>query len=142
MTPWSPYTSVPEADPALIYQDVVVALDEESGVNNGSPSLHARWMHLASPRRGERIAHIGAGAGYYSAILSELAGAEGRVTAVEYDARRARSAKDNLKDRANVDVIEGDGRQWPRAPADVVYVNFATPRPADAWLGSLAPGAA
>src|SRR4029079_4443088 len=63
LTPWSPYTTVPERDPALIYQDVVVALDEERGVNNGSPSLHARWMHLVSPRRGERIAHVGAGVG-------------------------------------------------------------------------------
>src|SRR4029079_2630330 len=72
LTPWSPYTTVPERDPALIYQDVVVALDEERGVNNGSPSLHARWMHLVSPRRGERIAHVRAGAGHYSAICGEL----------------------------------------------------------------------
>ena len=65
MTPWSPYATVPEQDPALIYQDVVVALDEARGINNGSPSLHAHWMHLAAPRPGERVAHIGAGAGYY-----------------------------------------------------------------------------
>jgi protein-L-isoaspartate(D-aspartate) O-methyltransferase len=108
MTPWSPYTTVPEQDPALIYQDVVVALDEERGINNGSPSLHARWMHLVSPRRGERVAHIGAGAGYYAAILAELVGNEGRVAAVEYDAGRAQSARDNLKDRSNVEVIAAD----------------------------------
>ena len=69
MTPWSPYATVPEHDPTLIYQDVVVALDEARGVNNGSPSLHAHWMHLLAPRPGERVAHIGTGAGYYSAIL-------------------------------------------------------------------------
>jgi protein-L-isoaspartate(D-aspartate) O-methyltransferase len=140
LTPWSPYTTVPERDPTLIYQDVVVALDEERGVNNGSPSLHARWMHLVAPRRGKRIAHVGAGAGYYSAILAELVGSEGHVTAVEFDARCAQNARVNLRDRANIDVVQADGRDWPRQPVDVVYVNFATPRPADAWIEYLAPG--
>jgi protein-L-isoaspartate(D-aspartate) O-methyltransferase len=140
MTPWSPYASIPERDPALIYQDVVVALDEERGINNGSPSLHAHWMHLVSPRPGERVAHIGAGAGYYAAILADLVGNEGRVAAVEYDAGRAQSARDNLKDRSNVEVIAADGRRWPQQPADVIYVNFATPRPADAWIDNLAVG--
>jgi protein-L-isoaspartate(D-aspartate) O-methyltransferase len=140
MTPWSPYATVPETDPTLVYQDVVVALDEERGVNNGSPSLHARWMHLVSPRQGEKVAHIGAGTGYYTAILAELVGEEGYVTAVEYDAGRAESAKENLKDRRNVEVTHADGRAWPKNPADVVYVNFATPRPADAWIDNLAVG--
>ena len=140
MTPWSPYATVPEQDPALVYQDVVVALDEERGINNGSPSLHAHWMHLIAPRRGERVAHIGAGAGYYAAILAELVGKEGSVTAVEFDARRAQSAKQNLKDRSNVEVIAADGRRWPQQPADIIYVNFATPRPADIWIDNLAVG--
>jgi protein-L-isoaspartate(D-aspartate) O-methyltransferase len=140
MTPWSPYATLPEQDPTLLYQDVVVALDESRGVNNGSPSLHARWMHLISPRRGKKVAHIGAGAGYYSAILAELVGGEGRVTAVEFDAQRAQSAKQSLKDRSNVDVITADGRHWPRQSADIIYVNFATPRPADAWINNLAMG--
>jgi protein-L-isoaspartate(D-aspartate) O-methyltransferase len=140
MTPWSPYATLPEQDPTLVYQDVVVALDEARGVNNGSPSLHAHWMHLLAPRPGERVAHIGAGAGYYSAILAELVGREGSVTAVEFNAQCARTAKRNLKDRPNVEVEHGDGRAWPTNPADVVYVNFATPRPADAWIDSLAVG--
>ena len=140
MTPWSPYATVPEQDPALICQDVVVALDEERGINNGSPSLHAQWMHRAAPRRGERVAHIGAGAGYYSAILAELVGNEGRVIAVEFEPRRAQSAKQNLKDRANVEVVAADGRRWAQQPADVIYVNFATPRPADVWIDNLVVG--
>jgi protein-L-isoaspartate(D-aspartate) O-methyltransferase len=140
MTPWSPYATVPEQDPALLYQDVVVALDEERGINNGSPSLHAHWLHLVVPRPGEGVAHIGAGAGYYSAILAELVGDEGRVTAVEYDAKRAENARDNLGNRTNVDVIAADGRCWPQQPADVIYVNFATSRPAVAWIDNLAIG--
>jgi protein-L-isoaspartate(D-aspartate) O-methyltransferase len=140
MTPWSPYATVPDDDPSLIYQDVVVALDEERGVNNGSPSLHARWMHLAAPRRGDTVVHVGCGAGYYTAILAELVGDAGRITAVEYDPVRAADAEGNLKDRTNVDVIAGDGHDWPRGPADIVYVNFATPQPAATWIDKLAVG--
>lgn len=140
MTPWSPYVTVPHSEQALIYQDVVVALDETRGVNNGSPSLHARWMHLAAPREGETVVHVGCGAGYYTAILAELVGVSGQVTAIEFDWGRAESAARNLQDRPNVRVIPGDGHAWPREPADVVYVNFAAPRPADTWIDNLRIG--
>jgi len=60
--------------------------------------------------------------------------------AVEYDAGRAQRATDNLKDRSNVEVIAADGRRWPQQAADVIYVNFATPRPADMWIDNLAVG--
>ena len=131
--PWSLYTLVQERDPALIYQDVVVALDEARGVNNGSPALHAHWLHVAAPRAGERVAHIGAGAGYYSAFWRS-------VTAVEYDTGRSASARENLKSRLNVDVIRADGRDWPQEPTDVIYVNFAVARPATAWIDNLTVG--
>jgi protein-L-isoaspartate(D-aspartate) O-methyltransferase len=140
MTPWSPCATVPTDDPALIYQDVVVALDEERGINNGSPALHAHWLHVAAPRPGERVAHIGAGAGYYTAILAELVGPEGKVTAIEFDFGRAESAARHLEDRSNVSVVAGDGHDWPREAADVVYVNFAAPQPAAAWIDNLRIG--
>lgn len=139
MTPWSSGVYA-DSDPALIYQDVVVAIDEQRGVNNGSPSLHARWLHLVAPRRGDVVAHIGAGNGYYSAILSELVGPSGHVVAVEYDTKSAASAKENLSDRSNVEVVHGNGCAWPTDEADIVYVNFAVPRPAAPWIENLKVG--
>ena len=64
------YVELPTNDPVYAYQDVLFALKQERGVNNGSPSLHARMMHALDPAVGSTIAHIGAGAGYYSAILA------------------------------------------------------------------------
>ncbi len=139
LTPWW-HRNVDEQDTALIYQDVVIALDEDRGVNNGSPSLHAKWLDVVAPQPGEHVAHIGAGTGYYSAILSELVEAEGHVTAVEYDADCAKRARENLGDRENVDVVQANGCFWPQEEADVVYVNFAIPRPADPWIEKLKPG--
>jgi protein-L-isoaspartate(D-aspartate) O-methyltransferase len=94
-------------------------------------------MHLAAPKRGETVVHIGAGHGYYTAILSELVGPDGRVIAVEYDEKSAQRAKANLADRTNVSVVHGNGFDWPKDEADVVYVNFATSHPAETWIENL-----
>ena len=131
---------LPGADPVILYQDLVIGLDPARGVNNGSPSLHAKLLEALGPAPGERIVHVGAGAGYYSAILAELVGPSGRVTAVEFDAALAERAKTLLFGRGNVRVVHGDGARWPETPADGVYVNFAVSRPADRWVDGLAPG--
>jgi protein-L-isoaspartate(D-aspartate) O-methyltransferase len=128
------------ADPVVLYQDLVIALDPARGVNNGSPSLHAKLLEALAPKPGEHIVHVGAGAGYYSAILAELVGPSGRVTAVEFDAALAERAKTLLSGRSNVRVVHGDGARWPETPVDGVYVNFAVSRPADRWIEGLAPG--
>lgn len=57
---WAGYLPLPAADSALAYQDVLFALSPERGVNNGSPSLHAGWLHQARIEPGERVAHLGA----------------------------------------------------------------------------------
>ena len=95
-------------------------------------------MHLLAPRPGERVAHIGAGAGYYSAILAQLVGRTGHVTAVEFDVQRAQSAKQNLDHRSNVDDVAAHGRRRPQQPADGIYVHFAPSLPADALIDNLA----
>lgn len=127
------------ADPVVLYQDIVVALAPERGVNNGSPSLHASWLHAAGFGVGARIAHIGAGTGYYSAILAELVGPRGQVTAVEWDPVLAEAARRNLAGYAHVRVVTGDGADWPDTEVDGVYVNFLVQRPADPWVERLAP---
>ncbi len=128
------------ADPVLVYQDVLVALDAARGVNNGSPSLHALMLHALAVAPGDRVLHLGIGGGYYTAILAELAGPDGRVTAVEFDTALATAARTNLKDRANVHVVHGDGAGWPPTETDCIYVNFAAALAADAWLDRLAIG--
>lgn len=134
------YQTLPVNDPVHVYQDLVIALAKERGVNNGSPSLHARMMHALDVHAGDRVAHIGAGAGYFSAILAELAGPEGQVTAVEFDPALAARATENLRPYRTVTVVCGDGTEFPRETTDRVYVNFAIAQPADAWVERLAPG--
>lgn len=133
---------LPEANPVYAYQDQVLAIDAGRGINNGSPSLHAMLLAALDLRPGARVAHIGAGTGYYSAILSELVGTEGHVLAVEYEADLAAVAAEALKDRPNVAVLNADGAGQPEGEVDAVYVNFATARPAARWIEALAPDGA
>jgi protein-L-isoaspartate O-methyltransferase len=74
---------------------------------------------------GDRVLHVGAGLGYYSAILAEIVGRGGEVTAIEIDAGLAEGARANLA-RAwpQASVVAGDGFGL-RAdePVDAIVVN-------------------
>src|SRR5262245_30598186 len=75
----------PSDDAALVYQDIGIGLVPERGIPTGLPSLHARCIAASAPKKGDRVVHIGAGSGYYTAILAELVGDEGHVNAFEID---------------------------------------------------------
>lgn len=138
---WAADRPLPSSDLVLAYQDVLFALQSEKGVNNGSPSLHARLLAELDVQIGsDRIVHVGAGTGYYSAILAELVGTSGHVHAVEMDPDLAAHAQAALADRANVSVVNADGSQWPQHAVDAIYVNFAVARPAEPWIERLRPG--
>src|ERR1051325_661952 len=66
------YVQTPSADSRYLYQNNLIALDAEKGINNGEPFLHARWIGAVAPKACETVTHIGAGTGYYSAVLSML----------------------------------------------------------------------
>ncbi len=134
------YRTLTSDDPVVVYQDLNFALSSGRGVNNGSPLLHAIWLNALGSLEGARVAHIGAGTGYYSAILSSLVGERGQVLAVEYDSDLVERAERNLAAFENVSLIEGDGATLDFEPVDAIYVNFAVGRPADHWMEALLPG--
>jgi protein-L-isoaspartate(D-aspartate) O-methyltransferase len=140
MAHWGGYRDVSSDDPSVVYQDALFALQHERHVNNGSPSLHAQGLHRLALRSGDSVCHIGAGSGYYSAIIALIVGSNGHVTAVEFDEALARRARDNLKAYHNIDVVWGNGLEWPKKTADAIYVNFAVHRPADPWIERLDVG--
>ncbi|MBB3021593.1 protein-L-isoaspartate(D-aspartate) O-methyltransferase [Microvirga lupini] len=123
-----------------IYSNVLVAIDRKRGINNGEPALHAAWIDTLNPQPGETVIHVGAGTGYYTAILSQLVEADGHVEAFEYEADLAVQARQNLQDYSNVTVHAESafGRVLPKA--DVVYVNAGVVAPDVEWLRALNPG--
>ena len=134
------YIETPSADLAYLYQDVLIGLAPERGINNGAPSLHARCLAALEPAPGETALHIGAGTGYYSAILAELVGSSGSVVAYEIEEDLAASAVRNLRALPNVSVRSRSGTAEPLPPADIIYVNAGATHPPEAWLDSLELG--
>lgn len=132
-------TALPDTDPIYAYQDALFALSPSRGVNNGSPSLHARMLNALAPPEGGRALHLGAGTGYYTALLSELVGPSGRVLAVEIDPVLAARARDALSGRANVEVLVPEPDWRPEGEAEAIYVNFGVAALAASWIEALAP---
>jgi protein-L-isoaspartate(D-aspartate) O-methyltransferase len=127
-------------DPALLYQDMVVGLAPERGITTGLPSLHARCLHACAPQAGESVVHIGAGTGYYTAILAELVGPTGSVTAFEIDPALAARASARLQEWPSVVVHHSSGIELPAEAADLIYVCAGVQRLPRAWLDGLRPG--
>ncbi len=125
---------------ADIYENVLVAIDRQRGINNGEPALHAAWLDTVSPQAGENVIHVGAGTGYYTAMLSRLVEPGGHVEAFEYEPDLAAAASRNLQPYSNVTVHAESafGRKLPGA--DVIYVNAGVIAPDAEWLKALKPG--
>ena len=131
------YVQSTGADPALIYDDVVVALAPDKRINNGQPSLHARCLSAARVQLGERVLQIGCGTGYYSAILSELVGPSGAVVAWDVEPELVDSARRNLRPWNNVSVSLRSGTEAPIPECDVIYVCAGCTQPMRAWVDAL-----
>jgi protein-L-isoaspartate(D-aspartate) O-methyltransferase len=134
------YVDTPSADPVHVYQNTLIALDDARGINNGEPFLHAAWLGVVAPRSGDKICHIGAGMGYYTAILSLLSTPGGWVEAFEIDERLALAARRNLRPYEGVTVTHGDATMLALPPADLIYVNAGVLAPPRSWLQALRPG--
>ena len=134
-----PFTT-PDGDAHWIYHDVVVTIDGARQLNNGLPSFWARNLDHMFLRPGERILQVGAGIGYYTAILAEIVGPHGRVTAVEHDGELAARARESLAPWPQVELIHGDGRMHDPGEVDAVIVFAGSTHPASLWLDRLAPG--
>jgi protein-L-isoaspartate(D-aspartate) O-methyltransferase len=139
--PFTGYIETPDDDIAFLYQDTLVALDAKKGVNIGQPSAHARWLGALALREGEAVLQVGAGSGYYSAILAHLVGRNGRVYAYEIDLDLAARASRNLKGlpQATVQARSGIADDLPKV--DAIYVCAGITQPCWAWLDALRPGA-
>ena len=135
----APYRVTVDADPRHIYHDVLIAIDPARQLHNGQPSALARWIEAAEIRPGDRVLHIGAGVGYYTAILAELAGPTGSVVGYEVDAGLAARAHAALRGWPTVRVEAGDAAS-PEGPFDAIFVNAGCTHPRPQWLAALAPG--
>jgi protein-L-isoaspartate(D-aspartate) O-methyltransferase len=129
-----------DADPARVYHNIGIAIDAERRLFNGQPGTLAAWIDAFELKPGARVLHIGAGLGYYSAIMAAIVGPSGRVVAIEVDEALAASARENLAAMPWVEVRHGDGTGAHAKPFDAILVNAGVTHPRDEWLDALASG--
>src|SRR5262249_38039055 len=86
------------------------------------------------------VLHIGCGTGYYSAVLAEIVGTGGQVTAVEIDEQLASRARAALGGWPQVTVCHADGSAVSMESIDVVVVSAGATHPLPAWLDAMAEG--
>ena len=134
------YWSTPDAEPHWLYHNVLIALDEKRRLNIGEPSLWAFHFDRIGLRLGERVLQLGAGSGYYTAILAELVGPNGRVDALEIDEGLAQLAQRNLEGWPTAQVRCADASRPIEGRWDVIVAFAGATRPLDWWLDALDSG--
>jgi protein-L-isoaspartate(D-aspartate) O-methyltransferase len=117
---------VPESVRHRAYEDV--ALPIGGGQTISQPWVQARYLELAQLTGRERVLEVGAGSGYQTALLAQLADAVFAVERIPALAQGARAALEAAGIR-NVTVLVGDGTLgWrPFAPYDAILVAAASP---------------
>jgi protein-L-isoaspartate(D-aspartate) O-methyltransferase len=121
------------------YADHPIVIPEQQ--TTSQPYIIAAMIQAAEVQPRDRVLEVGAGSGYQTALLAELAA---QVVAVERYPSLAESAQARLQRLGyrNVVVVAGDGTLgWaPASPYDAIIVSAAAPRVPPALLEQLARG--
>jgi len=130
---------VSPAHRAIALSEAVIPLP--CGQQMLTPVVEGKVLQAVQVGKGNQVLEIGAGSGYFAALLAARACF---VRSVEIEPELAKFAADNL-DRAgvhNVIVEEGDGTQgWAKnAPYDVIVVSGGLPLLPQAFLDQLKVG--
>ena len=125
------------SEPADLYSDVLVAIDGARGINNGEPQLWAFIFDRLDVQEGARVLHVGAGTGYYTALLAELAGPGGSVVAMEVEVDVAERARHNLQNCQQVEVRNQDAASLTQLPFDRIVFSCGITSLPPVWLDRL-----
>jgi protein-L-isoaspartate(D-aspartate) O-methyltransferase len=135
-----PARETPDADPRHTYHNYAIAIDPARQLFNGAPGVMAAAIDALDVVRGSRVLHIGAGLGYYSALLGHMVGETGHVLAIEVDEALVADATANLSSMSWVSTRCGDGTQFRGECFDAILVNAGVTHPHDSWLDALSAG--
>jgi len=136
----APPRHTPDGDPRHTYHNYSIAIDQARQLFNGAPGLLAMWIDSFGLQAGHRVLHLGAGLGYYSALIGHIVGEKGKVVAIEVDESLAAEARTNLSTMPWVDLQHGDGTAALDGAFDAILVNAGVTHPRDTWLDALGAG--
>jgi protein-L-isoaspartate(D-aspartate) O-methyltransferase len=132
--------ATPDADPARVCHNIVVAIDPERQLFNGQPGTLGVWLDALDLAPRGRVLHIGCGLGYYTAVMAHCVGPTGRVVAFEVDETLAAEARMNLVSFPWVETKHAGGAGPLHERFDAILVNAGVTHPLDVWLDAVAAG--
>jgi protein-L-isoaspartate(D-aspartate) O-methyltransferase len=130
----------PDADARHVCHNYSIAIDADRQLFNGAPGMVAASIDALAIAPGDRVLHVGAGLGYYTALLSHMVGPRGGVVAIEVDSVLADHAQANLAGCAAVDLRHGDATASLAERFDAILISAGATHPQPAWLHSLRDG--
>ncbi|MBI4895262.1 MAG: protein-L-isoaspartate(D-aspartate) O-methyltransferase [Candidatus Aenigmarchaeota archaeon] len=109
------------------YVDEPLPIDYDQTISQ--PYTVAFMTEALDAKKGQKILEIGTGSGYQAAILSEIAGKDGKIITIERIPELYEFAKNNLKDYKNVKLFLGDGTLGNKenSPYDRIIVTASAP---------------
>lgn len=113
--------------------EVDVALPIGNGQTISQPLVVAFMLELLDPQRGQKILDVGSGSGWTTALLSYIAGNEGKVFGVENIQKLKNFGEKNVEKYGYIKkgiarIIQGDGSKGlpNEAPFDRILVSAST----------------
>lgn len=130
---------VPESIRARSYDDSALPIGH--GQTISQPSLQALYLQVLDVGPEDKVLEVGAGSGYQTALLAEVAANVYAVERLPELTQRARTVLDELGYN-NIALVTKDGTTgWSKyAPYDAILVAAASPDIPDALVEQLAPG--
>lgn len=121
------------------YADHPLAIGEQQ--TTSQPYIIAAMLQAARIQPGDRVLEVGAGSGYQTAVLAELASQVFGIERYPSLVEAARQVLDRLGYH-NIALVAGDGSVGlpQAAPYDVIIVSAAAPRVPQVLAQQLAPG--
>jgi protein-L-isoaspartate(D-aspartate) O-methyltransferase len=130
---------VPDALAAKAYGDHALPIGDMQTISQ--PYMVARMTELLEVDKDSTVLEIGAGSGYQTALLSEVAG---RVFSIERISELARNAQRNIRKlgcyNATVKCFDGTIGWSEHAPYDAIVVAAGSPEMPEPLLAQLAVG--
>jgi protein-L-isoaspartate(D-aspartate) O-methyltransferase len=129
-----------DANAHHVYRNCSIAIDAARQLFNGAPALVAASIDALRLTPGARVLHVGAGLGYYSAVIAHIVGNTGRVLATEVDEALASEARRNLAAISCVEVQTSDSATRVHESFDAILVSVGVTHPPRTWLDALVIG--
>jgi protein-L-isoaspartate(D-aspartate) O-methyltransferase len=135
------YVQTADDRPQQLYHNVTLALDADRALLTALPSSVAQCLHALEIQPRQRVLHLGAGVGYYTAVLAELVGAGGRVWATEVHPELGRRARQALQSWPQVHAEVRVDLPEEAVELDAIFINAGVTHLEPDWLDRMAVGA-